>query len=66
LQAWHTLNEFRLIRERDVHPDWTNGAPLHLKIDQMSASEQAALRESLETVGTIQRHVSINFSGVGG
>jgi hypothetical protein len=65
LQAWHTLHELRLIREREVHPDWANAAPLHLNIEQMSDSEQEVLRESLEAVGNIQRHVGLNFSSIG-
>jgi signal-transduction protein with cAMP-binding, CBS, and nucleotidyltransferase domain len=66
LQAWHMLNELHLNREREVQPDWPNAAPLHLDIDQMNAAEQEALRESLEAVGNIQRHVGINFSGAKG
>jgi len=65
LQAWHMLNELRLIRERELHPDWANEAPLHLNINQMNVAEQEALRESLESVGNIQRHVGLNFSGAG-
>lgn len=65
LQTWHMLNELRLLREREVHPDWASGAPLYLDIDQMTVEGQEALRESLEAVGTIQRHIGLNFSGVG-
>jgi hypothetical protein len=65
LQAWHTIHELRLIREREAQPDWSNAAPLHLDIEEMSVAEQEALRESLEAVGNIQRHVGLNFSGVG-
>jgi hypothetical protein len=31
----------------------------------MDAVDQEALRESLEAVGNIQRHVGLTFSGVG-
>lgn len=65
LQAWHALHGLRLIREREVQPDWPNTAALYLDIEQMDASEQEALRESLEAVGTIQRHVGLTFSGAG-
>jgi len=65
LQAWHTLHELRLIRESEVQPDWPNAAPHYLNIEQMNAAEQDALRESLEAVGNIQRHVGLNFSGAG-
>jgi signal-transduction protein with cAMP-binding, CBS, and nucleotidyltransferase domain len=65
LQAWHTFHVLRLLREREVQPDWSNAAPLYLDIEQMNVSEQEALRESLEAVGTIQRHLNLNFSGSG-
>jgi signal-transduction protein with cAMP-binding, CBS, and nucleotidyltransferase domain len=65
LQSWHVLHELRLIREREVHPDWSNAAPLHLDIEEMTTAEQESLRESLEAIGNIQRHVGLNFSGVG-
>jgi signal-transduction protein with cAMP-binding, CBS, and nucleotidyltransferase domain len=66
LQAWHTLHELRLTRERDVHPDWSNAAPFYLSIEEMQDSEQNLLRESLETVGAIQRHVGMTFNGMEG
>jgi signal-transduction protein with cAMP-binding, CBS, and nucleotidyltransferase domain len=66
LQAWHTLHELRLTRERDVHPDWSNEAPFYLNIEEMRDSQQESLRESLETVGAIQRHVGMTFSGMEG
>ena len=64
LQAWHALHEVRLTREQDVQPDWSNEAPLHLNVDEMHDSEQTLLRESLEAVGAIQRHVGLTFSGM--
>lgn len=66
LQAWHALHELRLTRERDVQPDWSNEAPLHLNVEEMPDSEQDLLRESLETVGAIQRHIGQTFSGMEG
>lgn len=66
LQAWHALHEMRLTRERDVQPDWSNDAPFHLNIDEMHVSQQNLLRESLETVGAILRHVGLTFSGMEG
>jgi signal-transduction protein with cAMP-binding, CBS, and nucleotidyltransferase domain len=65
LQAWHTLHELSLIREREVQPDRAKAASLHLDIKQMSVAEQEALHESLEAVGNIQRHVGLSFSGQG-
>ena len=62
LLAWHTLHELRLTREGAVHPDWSNDAPLHLNVEEMSDSDQNLLRESLETVGALQRHLGLTFN----
>jgi CBS domain-containing protein len=64
LLAWHTLHELRLTRERDAHPDWSNEAPFHLNVEELSDRGQDLLRDALETVGTIQRHVGQTFSGM--
>lgn len=64
LQAWHALHELRLTQERDAHPDWFNAAPCYLNVEEMHDSEQNLLRESLETVAAIQRHVGHTFSGM--
>jgi signal-transduction protein with cAMP-binding, CBS, and nucleotidyltransferase domain len=64
LQAWHALHEMRLTRERDVQPDWSNEAPLHVIVEELQDGEQKFLRESLETVGALQRHVGLTFSGM--
>ena len=64
LLAWHTLHEVRLMRERELQHDWFNEAPSYLNVEEMSDSQQNALRESLETVGAIQRHVGQVFSGM--
>lgn len=66
LLGWHTLNEFRLLREVGTHPFWSNLAPLHLDVDNLSDDEQASLRESLESVGVIQRHVGLTYSSMEG
>ena len=65
LQAWHSLHGLRLTREHDVHPDWPNESPLHLNVEEMTDREQNSLRESLDTVGAIQRQVGLTFSGMG-
>ena len=65
LQAWHNLHELRLTREQEVKSDWSDASALHLDIDELDVAAQETLRESLEAVGTIQRHVGLNFSGVG-
>ncbi len=65
LQAWHTFHELRLSREREAQPNWSSTAPLYLDIDGMNVTEQESLRESLEAVGNIQRHIGLNFSSQG-
>jgi signal-transduction protein with cAMP-binding, CBS, and nucleotidyltransferase domain len=64
LQAWHALHELRLTRESCLQPDWTNESSLYVNIEEMHDSEQNLLRGSLETVGAIQRHVGLTFSGM--
>lgn len=63
-QAWHNLNELRLLRESEVHPDWANAAPHYLEPDQLPPSEQEILRTSLETVATAQRYAGQLFNGM--
>lgn len=65
LQAWHMLHELRLKREREVQPDWSDTSPLYLKIEDLDAGEQEALRESLEAISHVQRYIGLNFSGLG-
>jgi signal-transduction protein with cAMP-binding, CBS, and nucleotidyltransferase domain len=64
LHAWHTLHELRLVRESNVQPDWSSEAILYLDIDEMKVDEQNLLRETLETVGMIQRHLAVTYSGM--
>jgi signal-transduction protein with cAMP-binding, CBS, and nucleotidyltransferase domain len=64
LQAWYALHELRLQREHEVCPDWSNAAPLYLDIDGLNVDGQDSLRESLEAVGTMQRHIGLNFSSI--
>ncbi len=66
LHAWHALHELRLLREAGKHPVWSDEGALHLEIDDLSDSEQATLRESLETVGVIQRHVGLTYNSMEG
>lgn len=63
LRSWHVLHELRLIREGDAQPEWSNQAPIYLNVEEMHDSEQNLLRESLESVGALQRHVGLTFSG---
>src|SRR6185369_2540392 len=64
LQAWHALHELRLNSERDVQPDWSSKAAFYLNVGKRQDSQQNLLREALETVGAIQRHVGQTFSGM--
>jgi signal-transduction protein with cAMP-binding, CBS, and nucleotidyltransferase domain len=66
LLAWHNLGELRLERERSVHPDWSNKAPLHLELDLLNDVERESLRISLESVAIAQRHVGTIFNGMEG
>jgi signal-transduction protein with cAMP-binding, CBS, and nucleotidyltransferase domain len=65
LLAWHALHEMRLTRESDMQADWSDKSPLYLNVEVMSDSEQNLLRESLDAVGAIQRHIGLTFSGMG-
>jgi signal-transduction protein with cAMP-binding, CBS, and nucleotidyltransferase domain len=64
LHAWHALHELRLVRESHVQPDWSSESPLYLDINEMDLNEQNLLRESLDAVGAIQRHVAVTYSGM--
>ena len=66
LQAWHHLHELRLIRESQVQPDWSSESTLYLNVAELPENEQNHLRESLDSVGAIQRHVGLTFSGIEG
>lgn len=64
LLAWHSLHEMRLGREADLHPEWTGPSPLYLCVEEMSDTEQALLRESLESVGAAQRLIGQLYSSM--
>lgn len=63
LEAWHLFSELRLTRETEKHPDWGNQEAFFLATAALSESEQDEIRECLETVAALQRHVGITFSG---
>ncbi|HEY4745433.1 MAG TPA: putative nucleotidyltransferase substrate binding domain-containing protein, partial [Desulfuromonadaceae bacterium] len=63
LEAWHSLNEFRLGHERDLFPDARGRSSLHFDPDTLSDPEMERFREALDTVDAIQRHVVVTFSG---
>ncbi len=62
LEAWHTLNELRLARERDLFPNWDDQASLYLVPETLPDADMERLREALEIVAILQRHVAITFS----
>lgn len=63
LQSWHILNELRLMRERECFPARNNGAALYLDVTNLDEATRSMLRDALETVGTVQRLVSVVYSG---
>lgn len=65
LEAWHYLNGRRLQVEQAFHLDDHAGHALLLKADEMTAEQRQMLKDALEAVASIQRHVEIIFSGTG-
>lgn len=63
LEAWHLFNMLRLTRETEKHPDWGNQEAFYLGTAALSETGQDEIRECLETVAALQRHVGITFSG---
>lgn len=57
LEAWHTINELRLLHEQQNQPNWRNAAPLHLNLDKLTDDEQQSLRFALEAIGLFQRYL---------
>lgn len=64
LLAWHALHELRLDNERRVQPDWANPASLYLELDRLDDAQREALRDSLETVASLQRHLVVTCNGM--
>lgn len=65
LETWHYLNGQRLQVEQTFHLDDHTGHTLFLKADEMTADQRQVLKDTLEAVASIQRHVEIIFSGTG-
>ena len=65
LATWYSLNDFRLRREQSVQSDERTDRSIFLDPDELTFERRQALKESLESVATIQRHVEIMFSGMG-
>lgn len=63
LAAWHTLNELRLAHEGGLFPNPGGRSSIHFDPDTLTDADMERFREALETVGIIQRHVAITFSG---
>ncbi|QEM69259.1 hypothetical protein FO488_14565 [Geobacter sp. FeAm09] len=63
LQSWHTLNELRLMREREFFPARNNGAPLYLDVASLDEDTRGMFRDALETVATVQRLAVVVYNG---
>lgn len=63
LQAWFCLQELRLARERGLFPALNENDSLYIDVEGMADAETEQLRDTLETVATLQRHVTVSFSG---
>lgn len=65
LVTWHKLHYLRLCREQSYHIGEFVDYPLFLAPDEMTVEERQSLKETLESVAVIQRHVEITFTGMG-
>lgn len=65
LATWHTLHNLRLLREQSFQFGEKTGEADCLDPDKLTAEQQQSLKEALESVAVIQRHVEITFSGIG-
>lgn len=65
LVTWHDLHNLRLLLEQRFEIDRKNDHLLHLNTGELSLEQRKSLKEALESVAIIQRHVEIMFSGMG-
>lgn len=65
LEAWHTINELRLVHEQKSLPDWDDCAPLHLNLEFLSGAETESLRAALESIGLFQRYLYTCYNVAG-
>ncbi len=65
LSTWHSLNDLRLRREQSFYLDEPASGTACLNPNELTADQLQSLKESLESVAIIQRHVDIIFSGMG-
>ncbi|MFA7402416.1 MAG: putative nucleotidyltransferase substrate binding domain-containing protein [Pelobacteraceae bacterium] len=65
LATWHTLHDLRLRLEQSFRIGHNSNQSLFLNPNDLSVPQRHALKETLESVAIIQRHVAIIFSGMG-
>ncbi|OGU15364.1 MAG: hypothetical protein A2076_16995 [Geobacteraceae bacterium GWC2_53_11] len=65
LATWHDLHNLRLGLEQFFEIDRKNDQLLHLNPNELSPEQRQSLKEALESVAIIQRHVEIIFSEMG-
>lgn len=65
LETWHTLHDLRLLREQSFEIGTRTSEVACLDPDKLTAEQLQSLKEALESVAAIQRHVEITFSGMG-
>ncbi|MGB9079964.1 MAG: putative nucleotidyltransferase substrate binding domain-containing protein, partial [Desulfuromonadaceae bacterium] len=65
LATWHCLNDLRLQREYSIQIEGHSGLSSFLDPDELTAEQLQSLKEALESVASIQRHVEIVFSEMG-
>lgn len=66
MTTWHNLNGLRLQREQSFSIDGPASQTACLNPDELTAEQRQSLKEALESVAIIQRHVEIIFSGMEG
>lgn len=65
LATWHSLNDLRLRREQTFPVGDRSGLSMFLNPEELTAEQRQDLKDTLEAVAFIQRHVEIIFSGTG-
>ncbi len=65
LETWHSLHNLRLLREQSFRHDEHASRTLYLDPKEMTSEQRQSLKETLESIAIIQRHVEIIFSGMG-
>ena len=65
LATWHSLQDLRLRNEQSFRIGEHTGEAACLDPDKLTAEQLQSLKETLESVAVIQRHVEIIFSGMG-